>query len=1430
MRLSSASNRGCETPIADNVYQASFKALNIESEDDSEDEIDNTKEIQIEEALKIYQNALKFHSSRTTLDQAGQAYEELFSSDIFKFPESQSEYNRLLSLEGQQEVDDIVTEYIDDDLAPAPSATENAPSTLPQILHLSYKNRAEYYLDVSQDQFAEQGPAGSETSAERNERILELAQRALNDFSEALDKDEDDVDSWRRASRVSQALNTCRIARFCLEAALQGDDEGPDDVLSLPSFETKLDRSALEEVRAHLDDAHLVSNRGLISSTHKQSSLRVLKVPRHTALYPVLPRMQPLQKVARERKQHLNKTSQRYQIPVEEHSLDAVASALKKYLSSPDDALLFHSPVGAICLEMPAVGHDDPERNQLAWQAGSKGVDAAVAENANMRTSHTPSTESKADKMSSETPAAQEMQDRGQPASPVKIEPPLKRSSEVANLGEIADGERGKVRRTRARKSATGDRSTEANVLDLTPGGDPKHETYLQADRWLFELMKDVLRRMEVKIVCNADDIRRIVSPNSPYGVGEGFRRISLARAMQDFYSAMLSWTPSKTELLMRPHATSDHGDDGGNAGLLAFLDAAVNKNRKISSPLIAEASEFVDFVNRRLVTAEQAAVLLCQVLFSRSRPQDEALQWEEPASSTYLKRAWSDQMRETMEEILYLVNDGLVNYVDSHSERVMETQSVEDMLELAQSVFEMHLSVFTRSVSPTSTATRELQTLQKSHVDQWHHIARDWLTHFSNRYGDTSSGFKHPQIGPIRCHPLLLRHIWASVFSLKASGEIDREYLTLCIGDLKRLIRNAALSNGKITLHNNPAMTEISIDAADREIIKLDTMDFFLSIFQQSEQHPVDFIEKLEPILIPNTEASGGGVLSEASQRRVLKRSQTSPQGQSRHEILSEFVKKADFSLRRSLWYKLRNAYDEIEFPSKVLFVNFRILEVLINELQSLAFIHAEAEERERILLERLKDIHEVLGQISGLIDGKKAGLDSLDTPQLRSSTQNLVGLFTLLHTVTLYDDHSQALYKGPPLANPFRAYPAESFFTASKVLHEMQLRTFILVYKMLAEAALHLPERIVPAQASVDRYEYLQYVHYALGVRRLCKSHDSLFLRFMRGELAHLQLPGQPATNDVAQILYDMYDLRCFAQASEKQDHGCESDYLDRTTAMELVDFVLDRTKGASIKDLPKADLGKSVEKLQAALGPPTSSSSFAASRNRRLLSSFIKSPISPLELFQCLKGVGQLSTTPCPPQEAPLASKGWYFLIGMINLVKHKRSRDSDNSKVADDVREAVKFLTHDLEYNAENWETWFRLGYGYDWLLEEQVLWHADKLNDTDDREIVQLQRAALHAYSQAVSLARQSSTEDEDLVQKLATLYIEFAMRVYYSARPPFNMRAFGLDSVSEKLHSGAGGGGTYGRQLFQPLRPQQAMRVAATLCRRAISLKADSWL
>jgi outer membrane protein assembly factor BamD (BamD/ComL family) len=64
---------------------------------DSEGEIDNTQEIQIEAALKLYQQALRLHTDRQW-EEAQKAYDELFQSEIFQLDVEEQVLHTLQSL------------------------------------------------------------------------------------------------------------------------------------------------------------------------------------------------------------------------------------------------------------------------------------------------------------------------------------------------------------------------------------------------------------------------------------------------------------------------------------------------------------------------------------------------------------------------------------------------------------------------------------------------------------------------------------------------------------------------------------------------------------------------------------------------------------------------------------------------------------------------------------------------------------------------------------------------------------------------------------------------------------------------------------------------------------------------------------------------------------------------------------------------------------------------------------------------------------------------------------------------------------------------------------------------------------------------------------------------------------------------------------
>ncbi|KAK6429902.1 Histone transcription regulator 3, partial [Oleoguttula sp. CCFEE 5521] len=285
-----------------------FHALNIESDDESDIEIDDTKEIQIEEALKLYQNALKYHAEGSaSFPQAAEAYQELFASEIFDYPESQTELRRIELYDPLVDSDE---DWLEGDAVAnfAPVSLESGPSTLPQILHLSHKNYAQFRLDSLLASFDELNVT--------IRTILADARTALDHFVEALDKDDSDTDLWSRTATVGDVLDSERIARFCLEAVLEGDAESLDSMMSLPGLEDGLAAEQLRNVVGKVqDDVSLVQ-------------LPIRKAPRNGLLRLLKKRLNPYDGIVlrssalRDSSQHLPK----HVMAAQRHVLDAPAS------------------------------------------------------------------------------------------------------------------------------------------------------------------------------------------------------------------------------------------------------------------------------------------------------------------------------------------------------------------------------------------------------------------------------------------------------------------------------------------------------------------------------------------------------------------------------------------------------------------------------------------------------------------------------------------------------------------------------------------------------------------------------------------------------------------------------------------------------------------------------------------------------------------------------------------------------------------------------------------------------------------------------------------------------------------------------------------------------------------------------------------------
>ncbi|KAI9726140.1 MAG: Histone transcription regulator 3 [Chrysothrix sp. TS-e1954] len=1415
----------CNMPLrfANRMRQASFKALNVESDDESDEEIDNTKEIQIEEALKVYQNALKFHSQRDALQEAAKEYENLFESEIFKLPEAQSEYNRVEALQGQYEDEDLYLQDAADVQEVVQTAPDNAPNTLPQILHLSYKNRGEHHLDLLKDLLRKRDILpGDHLNYDDKEEIHANASKALQDFAEALDKDEDDLDLWRRAARIAEVLGHTRISRFCLEAALEGDLDTSDDILGRPSFDAEFGAQELRKLEVKLDD-QVSMHQPPLSNLQPKELPSVLKDS--LSLYPTIPKMP----VAVDQEEGIQ---QRQTLVAPARDWETLGQAILDALQARDQGLSTTNGI-VIRINVPI------ETDRGAKSEQHDNAITTIADS--VETLQSPVDSEKLSPIASKPSAIDAGTFDQEPAtgsallhedSAAKITlPNRKRTTDAAELTETADGERGRSKRIRARESTINKRATgEAEKPIATSRDDSKLEMIYEADQWLHEVTDSIYRVLDLGPVEHPKFLREYVRSEPESGDGTS-TSIMLGQALRDLRGAMKSWKQAKTLLVTRKERKDGPATGPHNPGLLDFLEDS-NDTRRTDSACSPSSNieTFVTHVNHNQMTLIEVALLWLQSLLSRF---DASVNHVTTPISCYERELWTDGVKHVLEEIVLHIEEPLHQYITRVKDKILERPTdhgdivdyplLQGLLDYIQSLFEVHLDIYCRMANVATPLDQEAQLRRKIWLERWSDCSQSVIADLTGLLGS----------GSLEQAPVITRHLWCTVFCLRAFNDVSREHLIACIEDLKLHLVNT--SSKEIRLPNSIVMPEISVAAADKEKSKLETMDFFLSIFK-ANQHPADLIEKLEPILQPSNVADGSFDEGGRTQQTSEKSDEVSEEqlalkpvmSTSSVAVLSDFLGKASIPLRLTLLRRLRDAYEEIDYSPKIFAINFVIIELLMSNLKTTAYTNLGSEERERVLLQTLSELDVLLTSCSNIVESSSRAFDFHDHAGLRVIAQTLTDASTVLYMVSMYDDYSLLSPKGVSLANPFRTYPSESFHPASLRFHEMQLRVATLRYRIFQEATMQLGT--VTFAQDADLLSYLRNVHHALGMRRLCKASDSFFLQFMRRELLSIANEDTDTSDDLAQILYDLYDIQCFSSLAKRQDHGCDADYLDRTEAYDLTELVLKKAHNVGVTVLLKSDLGKTIEKLHQATAKPLNS--HAIVQNRKILATAMKAAINPLDLYESLKGIGALPVSATSSPEATLASNGWYYLIGHLSLAKYKAARARNTAGPTEELQNAITTFGHDLECSTEKWETWFRLAQTHDSLIEEQVLWSAEKLN-TNVQELAQAQRTAIHAYAMACANAVRSVQSTEETKMTLSELYTDFGMRMYSSSCSPFSMEAFSLEEFGDKICSGPaaiGGNGLYRKKPFRGMQAYQVWKFASVLFRRAIALNGKGWL
>ncbi|XP_044719678.1 uncharacterized protein HRG_06267 [Hirsutella rhossiliensis] len=1368
-------------PQTNQTQQPAFQAINLEPEENVDEQIDTTKELHVDEALKRFQTALKLHAQGPRARAAaGEAYQDLFRSEIFTYREAKTDYERADRHADAQPADSPLEPFAAG-LDIEAVGGDGVVDSLSQALYLSYKNYGQFHLDKLKDQIT----FDPQWSKARVRYRDDEGKPIIDNWMAALDQDPSDPELWRRTARFAGSMNSGRVKRYCLEAAVELDDDPAAMDVEPPSLAEGLAGEQLKDYLRTLDDAMALSHPIMKPWLNKQVPTFIR---RHLDPIPFLPDPTADLTPPVDRSGNDETLSDAPTLSADSQDRDDESPAktvsswpelglkLMKCLQDTSGALRACQLVRKAAQAPEVCSEESGEQKKPDDQ--DKPLDSEERDSKDRPKTKGPAKDGQASKVANgAAKAAEQFQKERETSASTR-----KRSQSVAGLPDGADEDNGIEKRSKRVRRRT-------DVKEAEETADPslliasQLQPYQDADLNLFRLTKNILETLGVDDRDTLDFLQELLDSCA---VEDRTSNITNLGA-KDLRSVIAAFSEDTAMVLLNKK-------EQATLGLSSFLEhAKTGSQEKPKLPAFVEDHGLVAFTDR----ISQCA--------SWMTSDDITFEWVRAVSQSYATSTWSDTMKVTVVQMLNRVDAVLYERISGCLE--LSPASPEKLASLETMIamlFELHVDIYERITNPSSAVDYATRMETKYRLGRWMDVASTYM-HLVDR-SDSD--------------PLCIRFLWASIMTSSLADSPVREHILL----LWTSIRDFLTAEGvdQINLPNNVVMPSISAAAADREISKLTTMDFFLGLFQEEMEDPVQVIETLEPVLNPSsayTSADGAGSPEDAASSPLSREGRHVPVSKCATQGLRDlwkFLSSSSTELRLFLWSRLGDAYAAIQYHTKQLSCVLKSIEMIMADLAGETYVETPDESRRLLFMRTLKSLDELL--IEALSMGLNEGdaFEIIDQDHIRSSASALAKLGGILHIASLCEDEARIGITAAPSNNA-------TFTSLVNKLRQMQVRIWCMQYTLFKAG---LPQQDGVLSLENDLADFLATVHKAIGLRKFCKSSNKIFLKMMRIEL--LQWNDIENWEDhLGQVLYDLHGLKLGVGVWEVQDHGCAYDKLERRQAMQLVEKVMILAHRMPMKDLLKSDLKTTIEHLQQAIGQTKSTPQMI--HNLRNFTEILKKPIHPLRLYQALTGGVSVDAVGVHIPEAGLAKHGWFFLLGMIALTKFKgvdlNRRQTPGA--TDDLRIGATFLRLQLQFTADDWQAWFRLAECFDYELDESVLWTADKMNK-DRAELVKFQRNAIHCYTLALSNSRHADVDVSD-GDALHDLYHKFAMRLYSSSREPFAMEPF-EHSDQERFFIETMGAGTFKRILHDQMSEYKVWKLAAKLFKMAMARKPDNWM
>ncbi|CAH6718389.1 histone transcription regulator 3 homolog [[Candida] jaroonii] len=479
----------------------------------------------------------------------------------------------------------------------------------------------------------------------------------------------------------------------------------------------------------------------------------------------------------------------------------------------------------------------------------------------------------------------------------------------------------------------------------------------------------------------------------------------------------------------------------------------------------------------------------------------------------------------------------------------------------------------------------------------------------------------------------------------------------------------------------------------------------------------------------------------------------------------IKNFLDNSTIDTKLNLWNILFSYYNKENDFVKYQFGFEKNLETLYDFICSDSYNKIPKPSRYSTLLEVLSFFDEYLMMYLGHLSKRSWQLEG-KLEDIKTTHTRLMELFQLFYIFSLHEEsclitaRKTTVAQGSPIIiNKFKAMLARS-------------ATIVVLYfdKLCTLSGYENSE--------TNTNQLLSLIHSQFGFRKLCDGGDCVLLQMFQDRL--LLTNTEAYQSEVLQILSCRYRCNITSNGFTPVDHQTDSKAkFDKESIGHISKLVLplciDRNP---LYNPPRGDFKVLLDEFYEVVSDPDYDNNSMVIYNDSIFNQYLdNTTITPRLLKEAFHGLLTTEFIAMNDERSPVIQQGLFFLQAVIIFSSYKIRKKSMQGRSME-IEKVIQLLKSDLIYNTNRVESWFILGQAYSFLVEDDLIWTSDKLVIADRKfGTANLQRRSLLCYLMAISLSNSDSTVHKN--KKLSSdLMSSFAIELFNACMSPMEMLAF----------------------------------------------------